>query len=344
MDRGKILAVEGDRVKVQVAGETKSVYSHRVERYDDSAKLETGDPVWAVKRKTSEGKDIWERGTVEKVGEDEQIIVRWVNESDGTTSVPATDIVQFPVTEVAVPGGGVFDSQLKPGSAVAVYKYGQYNLATLVETRGDTLVVDLGKKTETASSNVEKLVPYDWEKGHQALGTAFGTTFTPVEVQRAVKGGFEVKGARKPGEFQYTHYLPATHLMPVPSEEKSLALEVAEAREKVKAEPENPKHLNTLAWNLALSGEYEEAVPLAQKSLEIDDQPYVRDTLAYALVGLGKYEEAVAEYDKVLAEQEMAGSYFGRAKAYEEMGQKEKAEMDYAKAREIEESIDLKWR
>ena len=66
---------------------------------------------------------------------------------------------------------------------------------------------------------------------------------------------------------------------------------------------------NSLAWTYHLKGDYNSALPWAEKAAAaLPDKPYVIDTLATVYEGLDRYEEALKQFEKCLRMYEEAGN------------------------------------
>ena len=67
------------------------------------------------------------------------------------------------------------------------------------------------------------------------------------------------------------------------------------------AEKGSKSALNSIAWTYHLMGDYEKALPWAEKAIAASpDDPIVIDTLATVYEGLGRYEDALAQFEKCL--------------------------------------------
>ena len=79
------------------------------------------------------------------------------------------------------------------------------------------------------------------------------------------------------------------------------------------AESGRPSALNSVAWTYHLTGEYEKALPWAEKAVEArPDDPNVVDTLATVYEGLGRDEEALEQFEKCLRMYEEKGNEEGK--------------------------------
>ena len=87
---------------------------------------------------------------------------------------------------------------------------------------------------------------------------------------------------------------------------------------------------NLWAWELVSRGEYDKALPLAEKSVALSRNRNNLDTLATAQYGLGLYDEAYATFDETLGlDLNLGNSNFYTAKLLERDGEKRQAVLFY---------------
>ena len=78
--------------------------------------------------------------------------------------------------------------------------------------------------------------------------------------------------------------------------------------------------LNSIAWAYHLMGDYENALPWAEKAIEATpDDPNVVDTLATVYEDLGRYEEALEQFEKCLQMYEEKGNEKGKQRTLEKI-------------------------
>ena len=86
------------------------------------------------------------------------------------------------------------------------------------------------------------------------------------------------------------------------------------------AEQGSKPALNMVAWTYHLMGEYENALPWAEKAIEATpDDPNVVDTLATVFEDLGRYEEALEQFEKCLQMYEEKGNEKGKQRTLEKI-------------------------
>jgi tetratricopeptide (TPR) repeat protein len=112
--------------------------------------------------------------------------------------------------------------------------------------------------------------------------------------------------------------------------------------------------LNTLAWEMAKAGDYEQALPYAQQALELhrrtgvwQREPTVLDTLARILLHLGQHDTAIDYYWQAVDLSRRAGNRYPEAafltnlgNAYHADGQDAAAEDAWNQAKAIIETLD----
>jgi tetratricopeptide (TPR) repeat protein len=93
---------------------------------------------------------------------------------------------------------------------------------------------------------------------------------------------------------------------------------------------------NNKAFCLVNLKNYEEALPLVNKALEMDKtEAYIWDTRGELYYHIGEYEKSVKDMDKALKIQKNASSYFYRGLSYLKLDKKSKACSDFSKAGEL---------
>ena len=96
-----------------------------------------------------------------------------------------------------------------------------------------------------------------------------------------------------------------------------------------KAEEKGEKRsYNVIAWTYHLMGDYEKALPWAEKALAAyPDSPYVIDTVATVYEGLGRYDEALEQFEQCL-------------RLFEEMGDEERMQKEADKIEALKEKMN----
>ena len=86
------------------------------------------------------------------------------------------------------------------------------------------------------------------------------------------------------------------------------------------AEQGNKRALNSLAWIYHLMGDYEKALPWAEKAIEArPDDPNVIDTLATVYEDLNRYDEALVQFERCLKLYEENGDEEGKQRTIEKI-------------------------
>jgi predicted Zn-dependent protease len=100
---------------------------------------------------------------------------------------------------------------------------------------------------------------------------------------------------------------------------------------------ESAASLNARAYRLQRRGHHAEAEPLLRRALEKDpNHPYAQYNLGWSLVEQGKAKEAVAPLEKTASRQPNRWEPQQRlAEAYEKLGEQDKAQEAYARARSL---------
>ena len=79
------------------------------------------------------------------------------------------------------------------------------------------------------------------------------------------------------------------------------------------AEQEEKRSINAIAWTYHLMGDYEKALPWAERALTVKPlQAYMVDTVATVYEGLGRYDEALEQFEKCLRMYEEKGDENGK--------------------------------
>ena len=95
---------------------------------------------------------------------------------------------------------------------------------------------------------------------------------------------------------------------------------------------------NNKAYCLVGLKEYEKALPLVTKALEMDKSEfYIWDTRGELYYHIGEYEKSIKDMDKAIKIQKNANSYYFRALANLKLDKKSKACSDFSKAGELGE-------
>lgn len=93
---------------------------------------------------------------------------------------------------------------------------------------------------------------------------------------------------------------------------------------------------NNKAYCLVQAKKYNEALPLAEKAVELNQsQAYIWDTRGEIYYNLGYYSKSIQDMNKSLSLQETNNSYYIRGLAYIQLGQKDKACNDLNKAKAL---------
>jgi tetratricopeptide (TPR) repeat protein len=93
---------------------------------------------------------------------------------------------------------------------------------------------------------------------------------------------------------------------------------------------------NNKAFCLVNLKNYEEALPLVNKALELDkSEAYIWDTRGELYYHIGEYKKSVNDMDKALKIQKTANSYYYRGLSYLKLDKKSKACSDFSKAGEL---------
>lgn len=93
---------------------------------------------------------------------------------------------------------------------------------------------------------------------------------------------------------------------------------------------------NNKAYCLVNLKDYEKALPLVNKALEMDkSEAYIWDTRGELYYNIGEYEKCIKDMDKAISIQENGNSFFYRGLANLKLGKKSKACSDLSKAGEL---------
>jgi tetratricopeptide (TPR) repeat protein len=93
---------------------------------------------------------------------------------------------------------------------------------------------------------------------------------------------------------------------------------------------------NNKAFCLVNLKNYEDALPLVSKALELDEtEAYIWDTRGELYYHIGEYEKSVNDMDKALKIEKNASSYYYRGLSYLKLDKKSKACSDFSKAGEL---------
>ncbi|WCC46192.1 tetratricopeptide repeat protein [Tenacibaculum finnmarkense] len=93
---------------------------------------------------------------------------------------------------------------------------------------------------------------------------------------------------------------------------------------------------NNKAFCLVNLKNYEDALPLVNKALELDKtEAYIWDTRGELYYHIGEYEKSVNDMNKALKIQKNASSYYYRGLSYIKLDKKSKACSDFSKAGEL---------
>ena len=114
-----------------------------------------------------------------------------------------------------------------------------------------------------------------------------------------------------------------------------------EFRAAYKKNKNDPEILNNLAWALYKNGKSEEAIPLAEKAVQLSPSSHIIDTLGHAYLGVKRYDQAEKQFRRVLDTAPTEGSTLdGMGMLYEEKGDFKKAYDYYVKAKASGQDID----
>jgi len=102
---------------------------------------------------------------------------------------------------------------------------------------------------------------------------------------------------------------------------------------------------NNKAYCLVELGKYKEALPLANKALELEDkEAYIWNTRGEIYYNLQEYDKSINDMDKAISIQEYGNSYYIRGLAKIKKGNKKEACSDLDKAIQLgkDEAIEAK--